>query len=173
MSEEPLPPYTYTPGVTPHPISDPAGHSYGHRPDAVTLDAKRLFESPPFRRGVQLFRNGYYWEAHEEWESVWHAVGRRGADADLLKGLIRLAAAGVKAREGNSDGVMRHARRAAELLTSARQATVQDPSIELRILVTLAHQASGLAESATTYAPLDHGRPVVFWPELAGELDRL
>jgi predicted metal-dependent hydrolase len=171
MSEEPLPPYTYTPGVTPHPISDPAGHSYGHRPDAVTLDARRLFDSLPFRRGVQLFRHGYYWEAHEEWESVWHAVGRRGADADFLKGLIRLAAAGVKAREGNSDGVTRHARRAAELLASASHATV--PVIEPGALARLRQHALDLAESATKYGPLDHGQPVVFWSDLVSELDRL
>ena len=51
MSEEPLPPYTYTPGVTPHPISDPAGHSHGRSETAVTVNAERLSQSPAFRRG--------------------------------------------------------------------------------------------------------------------------
>ena len=35
---------------------------------------------------------------------------------DFLKGLIKLAAAGVKAREGNPRGVKRHVQRMAELL---------------------------------------------------------
>ena len=56
--------------------------------------------SPMFRRGVALFNAGYYWEAHEAWEGLWHAYGRRGPTADVLKALIKLAAAGVKVREG-------------------------------------------------------------------------
>jgi hypothetical protein len=39
----------------------------------------------------------------------------------LLKGLIKLAAAGVKAREARTDGVRRHARRAAQLFARARE----------------------------------------------------
>ena len=69
----------------------------------------------PFRYGVDLFNHGYYWEAHEAWEGVWHACGRRGRLADFLKGLIHLAAAGVKSREGNLNGVVKHAERAKEL----------------------------------------------------------
>jgi uncharacterized protein len=71
---------------------------------------------------VQLFNAGYYWEAHEVWEGLWHAHGRRGATADLLRALIKLAAAGVKVREGQEHGVRIHARRAAELFARLRQA---------------------------------------------------
>jgi predicted metal-dependent hydrolase len=72
--------------------------------------------------GCDLFNLGYYWEAHETWEGLWHACGRRGTTADFLKGLIKLAAAGVKAREGRPQGVARHAARAAELFASVRAA---------------------------------------------------
>ena len=106
-----FPPYSYVPGKFPHPLSDPAGHSYGVPPVAGD-DA--------FLQAVDLFNHGYYWEAHEAWESLWHAAGRTGPRADFLKGLIKLAAAGVKAREGNAAGVARHARRAVELFTSIR-----------------------------------------------------
>ena len=41
--------------------------------------------------------------------------------ADFLKGLIKLAAAGVKLREGNPRGVKRHAARAGELLRLTQQ----------------------------------------------------
>ena len=204
MSPRPLPPYTHIPGVTPHPLRDPAGHSYrgdeapeadtsgGIRPMAVfgplspasdihaagglvagervgvrgphlsrlpphpgplphsgvhsASSAKSGGEgaettedrqwanapdiSPPphppliwadlpthpeFQWAVQLFNAGYYWESHEAWESLWHAAGRTGALADFLKGLIKLAAAGVKLREHNWVGVERHSRRAQEL----------------------------------------------------------
>ena len=68
--------------------------------------------------GIDLFNHGFYWEAHESWEAVWHAVGRSGPLANLLKGLIKLAAAAVKAREGNAVGMRRHAARAGELFAS-------------------------------------------------------
>ena len=64
---------------------------------------------------IELFNAGYYWEAHEAWEGLWHAHGRRGATADLIKGLIKLAAAGVKVRERRPRGVITHSRRAASV----------------------------------------------------------
>ena len=69
---------------------------------------------------VDLFNYGYYWEAHEVWEGNWHAFGRSGSKADFVKGLIKMSAAGVKAREGNSTGVRRHLSRAKELFCVAK-----------------------------------------------------
>jgi predicted metal-dependent hydrolase len=77
--------------------------------------------SPLFGRGIELFDAGYYWEAHEAWEVLWHAAGRRGPTADVLRGLIKLAAAGIKVRERREPGVRTHARRAAECFASARR----------------------------------------------------
>ena len=109
--EIPFPPYAFVPRLHPNPVTDPAGHSYGRREHAAFApEAQPLAEHPDFRFGVDLFNHGYYWEAHEIWEGLWHACGRKGTLADFLKGLIRLAAAGVKAREGNPTGVVRHAR---------------------------------------------------------------
>jgi predicted metal-dependent hydrolase len=77
--------------------------------------------------GVDLFNHGYYWEAHESWEGLWLACGRSGRTAWFLKGLIKLAAAGVKAREQNPRGLQRHARRAAELFRqTAHELGAQD-----------------------------------------------
>ena len=78
--------------------------------------------SPQYLRGVALFNAGYYWEAHEVWEGLWHVYGRRGVLADVVKALIKLAAAGVKVREGQEHGVRIHAGRAAELFASVRSA---------------------------------------------------
>jgi predicted metal-dependent hydrolase len=70
-------------------------------------------------RGADLFNAGYYWEAHEVWEVLWHAHGRHGVMADVIKALIKLAAAAVKVRERQEHGVRTHAGRAADLLASA------------------------------------------------------
>jgi len=116
MTPAAFPPYAFVPGRFPHPVSDRAGHSFGAKPHkAAPLDPANWQASPEYVRGIELFDHGYYWEAHEVWESLWHAAGRTGAIADFLKGLIALAAAGVKVREGKPAGVISHARRAARL----------------------------------------------------------
>jgi hypothetical protein len=78
--------------------------------------------SPAYLRGIELFNAGYYWEAHEAWESLWHAHGRRGPTAEIIQALIKLAAAGLKVREGRTAGVRTHAARAAALFDHAREA---------------------------------------------------
>jgi hypothetical protein len=116
LSDEPLPPYSFVPGRFPHPFSNPAGHSHGQRAAGGSpADSDRWQECLPYLRGLDLFNHGYYWEAHEAWEGLWHACGRRGPSADFFKGLIQLAVAGVKVREGKPAGVRKHAARAAEL----------------------------------------------------------
>lgn len=120
--DRPFPPYAYVPGRQPHPVSDPAGHAFGvPQTPASPLDPSQPMNSQEFTFAVDLFNHGYYWEAHEEWEQLWHAAGRTGPVATLLKGLIKLAAAGVKAREGNVAGVKRHAHRAGELFCIAAE----------------------------------------------------
>ena len=132
-----LPPYSYVPGKFPHPLSDPAGHSYAH---AAAPQADE------FAYAVDLFNHGYYWEAHEAWESLWHAAGRSGPRADGLKGLIKLAAAGVKAREGNVRGVTRHARRAQELFASGTNETGDTVRVLLAIALHIEQNAAAQAQ---------------------------
>ena len=111
----PFPAYSYVPGLFPHPFSDAAGHRFGHGLD-LTPKADADANCPAFRLGVDLFNHGYYWEAHEIWEGLWHWAGRRGPRADFFKALIQLAVVGVKIRENRLDGAETHARRAVELL---------------------------------------------------------
>jgi hypothetical protein len=116
VPELPLPPYTHIPGQTPHPVSDPRGHSFGAPPKTPEpLDPDRWQTCVPYRYGLDLFNHGYYWEAHEVWEGLWHASGRTGRTAKFLKGLIKLAAAGVKVRAHQPRGVQTHACRAAAI----------------------------------------------------------
>ncbi len=101
-----LPPYTYVPGRNPHPINDPEGHSYGARHEvAGAVGPENWAASRPYLFGIDLFNAGFYWEAHEVWEGLWHACGRSGTTADFLKGLIQMTAAGVKVRQGVPVGV--------------------------------------------------------------------
>lgn len=120
-----LPPYSYVPGGPwPHPISSPQGHLAGvpHVKPPPIDDEAGGTGSPTLVEGALLFNSGYYWEAHEVWEGLWHAQRRVGASADLLKALIKLAAAGVKVREGQPHGIETHARRAQLLIQSLRDA---------------------------------------------------
>jgi predicted metal-dependent hydrolase len=116
VPELPLPPYTFVPGRHPHPTADPEGHSYGapHEPPAP-VDPDNWPASRPYLFGIDLFNHGYYWEAHEVWEGLWHACGRSGTTADFLKGLIQMTAAGVKVRQGMPRGVASLGAGAAEL----------------------------------------------------------
>jgi predicted metal-dependent hydrolase len=112
----PFPPYAYVPGgAWPHPVASPLGHAHGRvHPSALPINPDAWRDSSEYLEGVALFNAGYYWEAHEVWERLWHAHGRVGPIAELLKSLIKLAAAGVKVREGRPAGVATHMRRAAE-----------------------------------------------------------
>ncbi len=111
------PPYSYVPGGPfPHPIREPGGHMSGHRSEPVPpISGDDWRDSPSYLRGIDLFNDGYYWEAHEAWEPIWHALGRTGPRADAIRALIKLAAAGVKVREGQPHGVATHAGRAGDL----------------------------------------------------------
>ncbi len=122
LPEQALPPYSYLTGHFPHPIRDPRGHSFGQAPAVALIDPPRWAESREYLAALDLFNHGYYWEAHEAWEGLWHGCGRQGTTADLLKGLIKLAAAGVKVREGRPVGVERHAKRAGELFAATQAA---------------------------------------------------
>ncbi len=157
MSERPrystqsLPPYSYVPRHAPHPVSDPRGHLYGQeKPRPEPLDPERWSESEAYRYGVDLFNHGFYWEAHETWESLWLAAGRRGPTAHWLKALIKLSAGIVKLREGSSVGALRHALRVQQLLAELPEAAaVASPrycGVEIAVVAELTRQVIVVAE---------------------------
>src|SRR6516225_214225 len=116
--EAALPPYAFVPGG---PWPHPPAVDRSLQP-AKPIEEVNWSQSKEYVSGSMLFNAGYYWEAHECWEALWHAHGRRGPTADLLKGLIKLAAAGVKVRQRQRHGVVTHARRAAACFAAARAA---------------------------------------------------
>lgn len=160
-----FPSYSYVPGRYPHPFSDPNGHSYKlndiskerepsslHLPPDLCSGWQELHE---YLFGIDLFNHGFYWEAHETWEQLWIKFGRSGREADFLKALIKLAAAGVKARECRPVGVQRHACRARDLFQLVlAMATENQPSIQMggMNLQSLRDAADTIASNAVNIA---------------------
>jgi hypothetical protein len=149
--ELPFPVYAYVPGRHPHP---------SRTGFARTVDCGDL--NTTHRYALDLFNYGYYWEAHEAWETLWHAYGRHSLEGRLIHGLIALAAAGVKVREGNALGVVHHVRRAAAIF--------RDLSAERLVMLGLAVDAlTAFAEEIAVEPPCrpaEKGAPpeIVFTP---------
>jgi hypothetical protein len=88
----PLPQYRYVPGTRP---------KEEHRKDLPRLKFEN--QSPedwrknePYLYGIDLYHEGFYYEAHEVWEELWHRVGHHSPQGQFLKALIQLAAAQLK-----------------------------------------------------------------------------
>jgi hypothetical protein len=123
VPDRPFPPYAYRPGRTPHPTRDPDGHSYGTEHEIrEPPDTREWRTCRDYLYGIDLFNHGFYWEAHEAWEGLWVACGRRGPTATYLQALINLAAAGFKARWGSARGMRANAQTALRLF----KATARD-----------------------------------------------
>jgi hypothetical protein len=166
LVDRPLPPYSYVSGKFPHPTRDTAGHSYGTAEPPISISqADQWQDCEPYLRGIDLFNSGYYWEAHENWEAVWHAAGRKGTIAELCKGLIKLAAAGVKAREGRANGVRQHAQRARHLFESVMmQTSSEQPRYMGLSLPTLIQCAQRLAQDPSAIINTSNDPVVVVMP---------
>ena len=125
VPDYPLPPYAFLPGYAPHPERHPGGHMRGGReapePSPNPLDAGLWAHNRAYLLGLDLFNYGYYWEAHEKWEALWLLAGEEKGTASFLKGLIKLAAAGVKIRVGNARGTRKHGDRACHLFVSVME----------------------------------------------------
>lgn len=155
LPEKSFPPYAYLPGRQPHPVRDPAGHSYHVEPMPVAAEAS--LGSDVFLWGLDLFNHGYYWEAHEAWEGLWQVVDRGGPSRMLFKGLILLSAAGVKIREGKHAAAVRHAGRAAALLR--RLMKVPELAFERALGMSPAALAEYAEAAAKTHAALQATAP--------------
>ena len=94
--QKPFPPYRHIPGVTPHPIRDPLGHSYGMEEahDAEPLPPELWRQNEDYLYGVDLDNFAYWWEAHEAWEGLWHQA--EDTYRLFLQGLIQVSASLIK-----------------------------------------------------------------------------
>ncbi|MCB9663271.1 MAG: DUF309 domain-containing protein [Alphaproteobacteria bacterium] len=108
-SARPLPPYAFVPGRSPHPFRHPDGHAWqgGDAPRAAAWQAGDPAADDAWRWGVELFEQGFPWEAHEAWEGIWRQVPPSDPLRALLQGLIQVAGAEVKRLQGDPRGEAR------------------------------------------------------------------
>ena len=97
-----LPERAYVPGLNERPAIDPS-------PVRETEHAQYLW-------GVDLYNNGFFWEAHEAWESLWRAAEHDVVQHAFLQALILCAAACLKGVQHDGDAAKRIAARALERL---------------------------------------------------------
>jgi predicted metal-dependent hydrolase len=66
-------------------------------------------------RGIDLFNQGRYWDAHEAWEEAW-TPDRHGPDSGFYKGLIQVAAGCLHYTRHNRRGTVNKWRGGADYL---------------------------------------------------------
>lgn len=69
-----------------------------------------------YRYGIDLYHQGYFWEAHEAWEEVWRQIPHDALPALLLQALIQNSAAQLKTHAGRVRGAANLSRRAYGLI---------------------------------------------------------
>lgn len=110
-SAHPFPPYRFVPGRTPHPRRNSLGHSYGQpEPKPTSFSADQWQTSEDFLYGIDLYNFAYWWECHEVFEGLWHAVGHDTQQGVFFQALIQLAAANLKRFTGNEQAAQKLAR---------------------------------------------------------------
>ena len=112
-SAKPFPSYRFLPGKNPHPRRDPRGHSYRRpepKPSAFLPDDWQ--QSMDYRYGIDLYNFAYWWECHEVFEGLWHAVGPDTEQGTFFQALIQLAAANLKRFLGNEEATQKLGRNA-------------------------------------------------------------
>lgn len=92
----PLPKERYIPGKSERPTDLPG--------DTCSDElGGPLPENELFCYAIDLFNQGFYWEAHESWEHLWRPR-KESPEGVFLKGLIQITASFVKRMQGNRTG---------------------------------------------------------------------
>lgn len=135
-----LPAYRYVPGLQPHPFRHAGGHRHlrGHVwPAPLWASGADWRQDTPWLHGLDLFDQRFFWESHECWEEIWHAVDRAHIDRELLQGLIQAAAFVIK-RHCGTDRAARTllARSIGRLETVQRRCGAAHRGVDLPGLVT-------------------------------------
>lgn len=96
-SDKPMPAYRHLPFKTPHPYMDEGGHSYGQElPKVSGFNQQNWQHCEAYLYSIDLFNQGYWWEAHELLKQVCYDVGRESAIGSFLEALIQVAAGELK-----------------------------------------------------------------------------
>lgn len=96
-SNKSVPDYRHLPFKTPHPYMDEGGHSYGQElPKVSGFNEQNWQDCEIYLYSIDLFNQGYWWEAHELLKQVCYDVGRESAIGSFLESLIQIAAGELK-----------------------------------------------------------------------------
>jgi predicted metal-dependent hydrolase len=101
-----------------------------------------------YERGLELIREGRYFEAHEELEDAWRAA--EPAERDFLQGLVHVAVAWYQAGRGRPIGCERQLKKAVRRLTP--YAPVHR-GLDVALLLVSVRHASGIAASGDLDLP--------------------
>jgi predicted metal-dependent hydrolase len=100
-STRPFPSYRYVPGKSPHPRRNLQGHSFGlPEPKLPAFPPEEWHTSEDYRYGIDLYNFAYWWECHEIFEALWHAVGPKTEQGNFFQALIQIAAGNLKQSAG-------------------------------------------------------------------------
>ena len=104
-------------------------------------------------RGIHLFNEGRYWDAHEAWEELWH---RRTEESRIfIQGIIQLAAAfHLLHRPGRRRGALGNFRKAEEKL---RLFPSRFLGIDVTDLLAMIDAGRSTAVADNREAPAPHG----------------
>jgi hypothetical protein len=92
----------------------------GGSPDRVWLESAKqtLTGEALVAKGVALLRAGYFWEAHELLENAWRARTPNTPEREMLRTVIQIANALLKARLRKSKAACRLLREASDILAA-------------------------------------------------------
>jgi uncharacterized protein len=156
-----FPSYRFLPGQSPHPRRDPKGHSYGQpEPKTPAFLPEEWWDSDWYLYGIDLYNFGYWWECHEVFESLWHAVGPDTQQGRFLQALIQVAAANLKRLVNEPDPAGKLSRAALERLQG-----FSGPYMGVN--------ATALAEDVIRYFEGTRDKPALIrlvWPETSADL---
>lgn len=106
LTSRAFPPYRFIPGLNPHPVRDPQGHSFGREHAALAyISPEKWRDNESYLYGVDLYNHAYWWESHEAWEDIWHTADKSSAYGQFLQGLIQISAAFIKWHLHQFDGL--------------------------------------------------------------------
>lgn len=63
--------------------------------------------SAEYLYGIDLYNYAYWWECHEIFEGLWHAVGHDTEQGNFFQALIQFAAANLKRFTGNEQAAQK------------------------------------------------------------------
>jgi predicted metal-dependent hydrolase len=104
--------------------------------------------SEEYLYGIDLYNYAYWWECHEIFEELWHAVGHDTEQGNFFQALIQLAAANLKRFLGNEPAARRLVRSG---LARLRKVPPIYMGLDVQALEKRLHQA---ADERTGFIPL-------------------